>query len=1392
MSRSEDKENDSERNLKNSALNVGDDVMIISLISPEWVRKNSYGEVTRSDTVNYRTFKPEARGPMCAQIFGPVKNYMCICGKYKQIKYKGIICERCGVEVTTTQVRRERMGHIELAAPVAHVWFSKSLPSHIGTLLEISTKNLDAILYFERYIVTDPGLTELKTGDIMNVHEYKVAQEKYGHRAFEAMMGAEAIEKLLDGIDLQAEYQRLRDLMNKTDSILLKKKILRRYKMIDGFLQSNSKPSWMIIRALPVLPADIRPLVPLQGGRFATSDLNVLYCLIINRNNRLKKLLTLNAPKIIVDNEKRMLQQAVDAFYENGRRMRPIKNNSNSNKPLKPLAQMLSGKHGRFRQNLLGKRLDFSARSVITVGPKLKLHQCGLPKAIALELFKYFLYARLEKYGLSNSIKKSKMMVEKELPIVWDLLEEVVKDYLIIINRAPTLHALGMLAFEVILIDDHCIQLHPLVCMGFNADFDGDQVAVHLPLSIEAQMEARLLMMATNHLFVSSSGQPAHLISKDMVFGLYYLTMSRPMDQSKIIFSSCDQAILALNNNYISLHQEIECRVEEIDLDGNKTYKRYITTPGRVVLFKHFPKKPGVLFEWANKVLTKKDGSALYLNIHRFSGHEAYVKFVDDMMTLTFQYCTQSGLSLTKDEIAVPAEKPILIEETQKKINEYYSQFNEGLITYNERYNKTIATWTKCSTEILDLIKKQLNETDISGGMNSLHRLALSGARVTAEQMRQIQGMCGLISLHTGAICDVAIVGSYIEGLSSFEFFAASPGARKGLVDTAMKTSASGYFTRRLVDVAQDCVVTQEDCQTKRGVMIRSVIENNQEVISLAERVFGRVVSEDIRDPISNEIIIPANTCIEYKEYEYLQKTPMIRQCKIRSPVTCELIQGVCASCYGYSLSTRSRVSVGFVAGVIAAQSLGEPTTQLTMRTFHAGGAAHVKTEESSAVAKITGIISFEKVTLVTNSQNETINIGRRSCIHIMNAHGVKIVSHAVPYGAVIFVQDKQNVEIDTMLAEWNVFHKPLVSEVSGQVMYFNLLKDVSMKETLDEKTGHTYRTVLDWQQHIRGKDLRPQINIVNAKGEILINQMGQEARYFLSPDASLNVENGDHISAGDLIARLPREAQKTSDITGGLHEIVNLFEARPPKDHGIMSTVAGIVQTIKEQKNKKRFFVKPYTDETPIEISVSRGRHILVQEGDVVEVGDILVDGPLAAHDILQIMGVEHLTTFMVDGVQEVYRAQGIRVHDKHIEIIVRYMLRHYEITDSGDSILMPGDHIDIRDLTELNEELTKINGRRVHVFPVLQGITKASISTNSFLAAASFQDTARVLTLAAILQQVDYLRGIKANMIACRLITAGVGLSYRKYVDMVKAQYAGEEPAAPQKIRLAEIAAV
>ncbi|GAB5512032.1 MAG: DNA-directed RNA polymerase subunit beta' [Hyphomicrobiales bacterium] len=1344
------------------------DQIRISLASPEKILSWSFGEIKKPETINYRTFKPERDGLFCARIFGPIKDYECLCGKYKRMKYKGIICEKCGVEVTLTKVRRERMGHIELAAPVAHIWFLKSLPSRISMLLDMALKDVERVLYFENYVVTEQGLTPLAMHQLMSEEEYLLAQDEYGADSFTAMIGAEAIRKLLGDLDLPVLREQLKQEMIEATGELKPKKLAKRIKLIDAFLNSGNKPEWMVMTIVPVIPPDLRPLVPLDGGRFATSDLNDLYRRVINRNNRLKRLIELRAPDIIIRNEKRMLQESVDALFDNGRRGRVI---TGANKrPLKSLADMLKGKQGRFRQNLLGKRVDYSGRSVIVTGPELKLHQCGLPKKMALELFKPFIYARLDAKGYSNTVKQAKKLVEKERPEVWDILDEVIREHPVMLNRAPTLHRLGIQAFEPVLIEGKAIQLHPLVCTAFNADFDGDQMAVHVPLSLEAQLEARVLMMSTNNILHPANGQPIIVPSQDMVLGLYYLSIEADNEPGEgMIFGSTGEVQAALDAKVVTLHTKIKGRFKTVDAEGNEVTQIHDTTAGRYLLAELLPKNAKVPFDAANRLMTKKEISRMIDSVYRACGQKETVIFADQVMGFGFRQACKAGISFGKDDMVIPDTKKGLVEESRILVEEYEQQYNDGLITQGEKYNKVVDAWAKCTDKIADEMMGRISaveideETGRQKPINSVYMMAHSGARGSPAQMKQLAGMRGLMAKPDGSIIETPITSNFKEGLTVMEYFNSTHGARKGLADTALKTANSGYLTRRLVDVAQDSIISQVDCGTERGIRVQAIVDAGQVVASLGQRVLGRTVADDVLHPLTGEVVLPRGTLIDEKSVTALEECGA-QGVKIRSVLTCDTRYGVCGTCYGRDLARGTPVNMGEAVGVIAAQSIGEPGTQLTMRTFHIGGTAQV-VDSSFIESNHEGTISLRNRAIARNSDGQLITTGRNMFIIVTDDQGNEAAVHRVTYGSRLLVEEGDIVRRGQRMAEWDPYTRPILTELTGSVEFEDLVDGVSMSEQVDEVTGIAKRLIIDWRTSPRGADLRPAMVIRGKDGEILKTERGGEARYLLPADAVLSVSPGDKMKAGDVLARIALESAKTRDITGGLPRVAELFEARRPKDAAIMADIDGVVRFGRDYKNKRRIAIQPHDEDAEtVEYLIPKSKHMQLQDGDEVQKGDFLIDGLPAPHDILAVKGVEELAAYLVNEIQEVYRLQGVLINDKHIEVIVRQMLQKVDITDPGDSEFLSGEQVDRIELDELNEQLVADGKKPASGTPVLLGITKASLQTRSFFSAASFQETTRVLTEAAVNGKVDTLEGLKENIIVGRLIPAGTGRMMNK----------------------------
>jgi DNA-directed RNA polymerase subunit beta' len=1345
------------------------DQIRISIASPGDIASWSFGEIKKPETINYRTFKPERDGLFCARIFGPIKDYECLCGKYKRMKYKGLICEKCGVEVTLAKVRRERMGHIQLAAPVAHIWFLKSLPSRIGLLLDMTLKDLERVLYFENYIVIEPGTTPLEEKQLLSEEAYNQAIEEYGQDSFTAGIGAEAIRHILESMDLQKIRDQLRQEIAESTTELKPKKLGKRLKVIEAFIESGNKPEWMILTVVPVIPPELRPLVPLDGGRFATSDLNDLYRRVINRNNRLKRLMELRAPDIIIRNEKRMLQESVDALFDNGRRGRVI---TGANKrPLKSLADMLKGKQGRFRQNLLGKRVDYSGRSVIVVGPEMKLHQCGLPKKMALELFKPFIYARLQALGQAATVKQAKKLVEKEKPEVWDVLDEVIREHPVLLNRAPTLHRLGIQAFEPVLIEGKAIQLHPLVCAAFNADFDGDQMAVHVPLSLEAQLEARVLMMSTNNILHPANGSPIIVPSQDIVLGLYYVSMMRDKEPGEgMLLGSINEVEHALASGAATLHAKVKGRYRTSDEEGNEVVEVHETTPGRLLLGELLPRSRGVKFALVNQLLTKKAISSLIDAVYRNCGQKETVIFCDRIMGMGFYHAFKAGISFGKDDMLIPETKGKFVDQTNELVREYEQQYNDGLITQLEKYNKVVDAWSKCTDQIAREMMDRISAAKVdatSGRMrpvNSVYMMAHSGARGSEKQMRQLAGMRGLMTKPSGEIIETPIISNFKEGLSVLEYFNSTHGARKGLADTALKTANSGYLTRRLVDVAQDAIIYEEDCGTDAGINVQAVVDAGQVIVTLGQRILGRTAAEDVKDPASKKVIVSNGTLLEEKEVEAIERA-QIQEVRIRSVLTCETTNGVCAKCYGRDLARGTPVNIGEAVGVIAAQSIGEPGTQLTMRTFHLGGVAQT-VDQSFMESNYNGRVKIKNRAVVKDSQGRLVAMGRNMAIIITDQSGKELAIQKIPYGARLHVDDGDEVKRGARLAQWDPYMRPILTEVDGVAEFADLVEGVSMKEQTDEVQGTTNRVIVDWRASPRGGELRPAIAIKEARGGKAVRvARGLEARYLLPVDAILQVDMHAKVKAGDVLARIPIASAKTGDITGGLPRVAELFEARRPKDNAIIAEVSGTVEFGKDYKNKQRIIIKPDADNLEsVEYLIPRGKNLAVQHGDRVEKGDFVYDGHPAPHDILAIKGVEELANYLINEIQDVYRLQGVTINDKHIEVIVRQMLQKVEVEDPGETDFLKGEQIDKIEFNEQNLAYEKAGKRPATVKPVLLGITKASLQTRSFISAASFQETTRVLTDAAVNGKADTLEGLKENVIVGRLIPAGTGGMLRR----------------------------
>ncbi|WP_043113129.1 DNA-directed RNA polymerase subunit beta' [Solimonas flava] len=1346
------------------------DAIKIGLASPETVRSWSYGEVKKPETINYRTFKPERDGLFCAKIFGPIKDYECLCGKYKRLKHRGVVCEKCGVEVTVAKVRRERMGHIDLASPVAHIWFLKSLPSRIGLLLDMPLRAIERVLYFEAHIVVDPGLTPLERGQLLTEEDYLNSVEQYGDD-FDARMGAEAVRDLLRGIDLQTEAAKLREELNTTSSETKIKKYAKRLKLIEYFIQSNNKPEWMILTVLPVLPPDLRPLVPLDGGRFATSDLNDLYRRVINRNNRLKRLLELSAPDIIVRNEKRMLQESVDALIDNGRRGRAI--TGTNKRPLKSLADMIKGKQGRFRQNLLGKRVDYSGRSVIVVGPTLKLHQCGLPKKMALELFKPFVFSRLQRLGIATTIKAAKKMVEREEPQVWDALEECIKEHPVLLNRAPTLHRLGIQAFEPLLIEGKAINLHPLVCTAFNADFDGDQMAVHVPLSLEAQLEARVLMMSTNNILSPASGDPIIVPSQDVVLGLYWMSRERVGAKGEgMVFSDVAEVHRAYENGVVDLQAKIKVRLHDYtEVGGEEMFHLVDTTVGRALLSEVLPK--GVPLAVINKTMTKKEISRVINYVYRRCGTKDTVIFADQMMYTGFRMSTKAGISFCLDDIMIPAEKAKILEQAEAKVKEVDTEYNQGLTTGGERKNRVIDIWSRANDDISRAMMAQIGSevAKTADGkevkqpsFNSVFMMADSGARGSQAQIRQLAGMRGLMAKPDGSIIETPITANFREGLNVLQYFISTHGARKGLADTALKTANSGYLTRRLVDVAQDMVVTGEDCGTEQGLLMMPIVEGGDVLEALRDRVLGRVTLRDAYKPGSDEVVIPAGTMIDEKWADTLEKNS-IDEIWVRSPITCELPFGVCGKCYGRDLARGHLVNIGEAVGVIAAQSIGEPGTQLTMRTFHVGGAASRAASADGVDSRAAGTVRVHNLKTVVTKEGELVAVSRSGEIGIIDANGRERERYKIPYGAHIMVRDGDEVKGGTRLAKWDPHTHPIVTELSGFVKLQDFTEGLTVTRETDPLTGVSTRVVTEAKARgSAAKDLKPTIILVDAKGkQLTFPGTDIPAAYTLPPKAIVAVEDGDEVGVGGTIARIPQEASKSRDITGGLPRVADLFEARKPKEPAVLAETTGTIKFGPGTKGKQRIKIVR-TDGSEAEILVPKWVEIRVFEGETVEQGEIISDGEPSPHDILRLQGVTALANYLVKEIQDVYRLQGVKINDKHIETIVRQMLRKVEIAEPGDSKFLQGEQVEIFQVLAENKRLTGKGERAAKFERQLLGITKASLSTESFISAASFQETTRVLTEASVRGSRDELRGLKENVIVGRLIPAGTGLAYHE----------------------------
>ena len=1347
------------------------DSIKIGLASPDMIRSWSYGEVKKPETINYRTFKPERDGLFCAKIFGPVKDYECLCGKYKRLKHRGVVCEKCGVEVTQSKVRRERMGHIELASPTAHIWFLKSLPSRIGLMLDMTLREIERVLYFEAFVVVDPGMTSLQRGQLLTDEMYLESIEEHGDE-FDARMGAEAVHELLKSMDLAAEVVKVREDMANTNSETKIKRLSKRLKLIEAFMESGNKPEWMVLTVLPVLPPDLRPLVPLDGGRFATSDLNDLYRRVINRNNRLRRLLELNAPDIIVRNEKRMLQEAVDALLDNGRRGRAI--TGTNKRPLKSLADMIKGKQGRFRQNLLGKRVDYSGRSVIVVGPTLRLHQCGLPKKMALELFKPFIFSKLQLRGEASTIKAAKRLVEREGPEVWDILEEVIREHPVLLNRAPTLHRLGIQAFEPVLIEGKAIQLHPLVCTAFNADFDGDQMAVHVPLSIEAQLEARALMMSSNNILSPANGEPIIVPSQDVVLGLYYMTRERVGAKGEgMAFGDVAEVHRAYESRNIDLQAKVKVRLAEYIRDASgqlvKNVRVVDTTAGRALLSEILPK--GLSFDAINQDMTKKIISGTINACYRTVGLKETVVFADQLMYTGFQYATRSGVSIGVDDMVVPQQKIKILATAEKEVKEIQEQYSSGLVTNGERYNKVVDIWSRTNDQVAKAMMEKLGTDEVNDSkgnkvrqksFNSIFMMADSGARGSAAQIRQLAGMRGLMAKPDGSIIETPITANFREGLNVLQYFISTHGARKGLADTALKTANSGYLTRRLVDVAQDLVVTEIDCGTANGLSITPIVEGGDVVEGLGERVLGRVVSEDVVVASSGEVLVKAGALIDEKLVKLLEKMG-IDQVMVRSPITCETRYGVCAQCYGRDLGRGHRINIGEAVGVIAAQSIGEPGTQLTMRTFHVGGAASRAAAANGVEVKSKGTIRLHNIKTVRHEKGHLVAVSRSGELGVVDEFGRERERYKIPYGATITVNDADIVAAGQAVANWDPHTHPVVTEVAGMIKFSDFVDGITVTSQVDDVTGLTSTVVLDPKQRgSGGKDLRPVVRLTNAKGkEVTFANTDIPAVYALPAGAIVSLEDGSKVSVGDVIARIPQESSKTRDITGGLPRVADLFEARKPKDSAILAERSGTVSFGKETKGKRRLIITNEGTDKYEEL-IPKWRHLNVFEGEQVEKGEVIADGEPNPHDILRLQGVEALANYLVREIQDVYRLQGVKINDKHIEVIVRQMLRKIEVAEAGDSALLRGEQMDRGRLLDVIAK-QKAEGKHQSTWePMLLGITKASLATESFISAASFQETTRVLTEAAVRGLKDDLRGLKENVIVGRLIPAGTGFAY------------------------------
>ncbi|MBU0604652.1 MAG: DNA-directed RNA polymerase subunit beta' [Gammaproteobacteria bacterium] len=1374
------------------------DAITIGLASPDKIRSWSYGEVKKPETINYRTFKPERDGLFCAKIFGPVKDYECLCGKYKRLKHRGVICEKCGVEVTLSKVRRERMGHIELASPTAHIWFLKSLPSRLGMVLDMTLRDIERVLYFEGFVVVDPGMTPMARGQLLSEDDYLAKVEEYGDD-FTAFMGAEGVRGMLRSLDLNREVEKLRGELEATSSEAKMKKISKRLKILEGFQHSGIKPEWMILEVLPVLPPDLRPLVPLDGGRFATSDLNDLYRRVINRNNRLKRLLELKAPEIIVRNEKRMLQEAVDSLLDNGRRGKAM---TGANKrPLKSLADMIKGKGGRFRQNLLGKRVDYSGRSVIVVGPQLKLHQCGLPKKMALELFKPFIFNKLELNGMATTIKAAKKLVEQEVPEVWDILEEVIREHPVMLNRAPTLHRLGIQAFEPTLIEGKAIQLHPLVCVAFNADFDGDQMAVHVPLSLEAQMEARTLMLASNNVLSPANGEPIIVPSQDIVLGLYYATRTKVNGKGEgMMFANVNEMRRAYDNGFVELHTKISVRIREVEvIDEEKRDKitRYETTVGRAMLSEILP--PGLPFSVLDRPLKKKEISKLVNHSFRRCGLRETVIFADKLMQAGFGLATRAGISIAVKDMLVPDAKHTIISAAEAEVKEIAQQYTSGLVTDGERYNKVVDIWGRAGDQVAKAMMDQLGQEDTvdrdgntvkQESFNSIYMMADSGARGSAAQIRQLAGMRGLMAKPDGSIIETPITTNFREGLNVLQYFISTHGARKGLADTALKTANSGYLTRRLVDVTQDLVVTQDDCGTSLGFVMKALVEGGEVIEPLRERILGRTTAADVVNPETQETVLFAGALLDEDSCDLIDSLG-VDEVKVRTPLTCETRYGLCAKCYGRDLGRGQLVNAGEAVGVIAAQSIGEPGTQLTMRTFHVGGAASRAAAANGVEAKSAGVIRFtQNMRYVTSAKNEKIVIARSAEVIITDDHGRERERHKVPYGATLQVGEGDTIKAGTGLATWDPHTRPIITEYSGIVRFEHVEEGVTVAKQVDEVTGLTTLVVIDPKRRSSTtKGLRPQVKLLTESGdEVKIAGTETPVSITFQVGCIITVKDGQSVNIGDVLARIPQESAKTRDITGGLPRVAELFEARSPKDAGLLAEVTGTVSFGKDTKGKQRLVITE-PDGTVNEFLITKDKHVTVHDGQVVNKGEVIVDGAVEPHDILRLKGVEELARYIIDEVQDVYRLQGVKINDKHIEVIVRQMLRRVVIVDSGDSKFIREEQVERSEVLDANDLLVSEGKRPCEYQYMLLGITKASLSTDSFISAASFQETTRVLTEAAIMGKRDELRGLKENVIVGRLIPAGTGLAYHR---TRRSQTAGDDAAAADRVLFGDDAVV